>query len=199
MHHKDTYLCLKQTPIPHLCPAGNTRAPVCVCVPPGGPPGGNTRHTGVHCVLSCFCSLLVLGPEIFQAKSPIHLCRKKNEKKRERKELDTQCTPLCLVFPPGALPGGHTHRSYGIPCGAQMRDCSLFQANISVLVMHVVRDSQPLFLLLCSRILSLQNFFQQILKFTPCLSFIRAFFLEAERKIANKQKTSFWFIFSPRQ
>ena len=36
-------------------------------------------------------------------------------------------------------------------------------------------------------------------KFTPCLSFIRAFFLEAERKITNKQKTSLSFIFSPRQ
>ena len=67
--------------------------------------------------------------------------------RREEKQLDTQCTPLCLVFPPGALPGGHTHRSCGIPCGAQMRDCSLFQAQISVLVMHVERDSQPLFLL----------------------------------------------------
>ena len=31
MHHKDTYLCLKQTPISHLCPAGgNTTAPACV-------------------------------------------------------------------------------------------------------------------------------------------------------------------------
>ena len=38
--------------------------------------------------------------------------------RREEKQLDTQCTPLCLVFPPGALPGGHTHRSCGIPCGA---------------------------------------------------------------------------------
>ena len=38
--------------------------------------------------------------------------------RREQKQLDTQCTPLCLVFPPGALPGGHTHRSSGIPCGA---------------------------------------------------------------------------------
>ena len=38
--------------------------------------------------------------------------------RREEKQLDTQCTLLCLVFPPGALPGGHTHRSSGIPCGA---------------------------------------------------------------------------------
>ena len=30
MHHTDTYLRLKQTAIPHLCPAGNTTAPVCV-------------------------------------------------------------------------------------------------------------------------------------------------------------------------
>ena len=30
MHHTDTYLRLKQTTIPHLCPAGNTTAPVCV-------------------------------------------------------------------------------------------------------------------------------------------------------------------------
>ena len=38
--------------------------------------------------------------------------------RREEKQLDTQCTPLCLVFPPGALSGGHTHRSSGIPRGA---------------------------------------------------------------------------------
>ena len=68
MHHKDTYLRLKQTAIPHLCPAGNTRAPVCVSP---GRPGGNTRHSGVHCVSSCFSSLLVLGPEIFFGKSVI--------------------------------------------------------------------------------------------------------------------------------
>ena len=46
--------------------------------------------------------------------------------RREEKQLETQCTLLCLVFPPGDLPGGHTHRSCGIPCGAQMRDWSLF-------------------------------------------------------------------------
>ena len=47
--------------------------------------------------------------------------RRKNfgaQTRREEKQLDTQCTLLCLVFPPGALPGGHTHRSSGIPCGA---------------------------------------------------------------------------------
>ena len=32
----------------------------CVC-PPGRAPGGNTRHGRVHCVSSCFSSLLVLG------------------------------------------------------------------------------------------------------------------------------------------
>ena len=37
---------------------------LCVC-PPRRAPGGNTRHRGVHCVSSCFCSLLVFGPEIF--------------------------------------------------------------------------------------------------------------------------------------
>ena len=32
MHHKDTYLCLKQTPISHLwAPAGNDAALLCVC------------------------------------------------------------------------------------------------------------------------------------------------------------------------
>ena len=30
MHHKDTYMCLKQTPISHLCPAGNDAALLCV-------------------------------------------------------------------------------------------------------------------------------------------------------------------------
>ena len=85
--------------------------------------------------------------------------------RREEKQLDTQCTPLYLVFPPGALPGGHTHRSCGIPCGAQMRDCSLFQAQISVLVMHVERDSQPLFLLLFFSYFVPQNFFRRKLKF----------------------------------
>jgi len=45
-------------------------------------------------------------------------CWDKIREQRERKQLDTQCTPLYLVFPPGALPGGHTHRSCGIPCGA---------------------------------------------------------------------------------
>ena len=86
-------------------------------------------------------------------------CWDKIREQRERKQLDTQCTPLYLVFPPGALPGGHTHRSCGIPCGAQMRDCSLFQAQISVLVMHVERDSQPLFLLLFFSYFVPQNFF----------------------------------------
>jgi len=32
--------------------------------------------------------------------------------RREEKQLETQCTLLCLVFPPGALPGDHTHRSW---------------------------------------------------------------------------------------
>jgi hypothetical protein len=45
-----------------------------------------------------------------------------------------------------------------------MRDCSLFQAQISVLVMHVERDSQPLFLLLFFSYFVPQNFFRQILK-----------------------------------
>ena len=41
MHHKDTNLrCLKQTPIPHLCPAGREYQSSCVCVPPGGTPEG---------------------------------------------------------------------------------------------------------------------------------------------------------------
>ena len=59
---------------------------------------------------------------VFSPKN-LHLCRKKmvlgqNTRTKRTKTLDTQCTPLCLVFPPGALPGGHTHRSSGIPCGA---------------------------------------------------------------------------------
>ena len=37
---------------------------LCVC-PPGRAPGGNTKHSGVHCVSSCFSSLLVLGPKFF--------------------------------------------------------------------------------------------------------------------------------------
>ena len=48
---------------------------LCVC-PPGEAPGGNTRHSGVHCVSSCFCSLLVLGPEIFSAKVLIFSAKK---------------------------------------------------------------------------------------------------------------------------
>ena len=32
--------------------------------PPGRAPGGNTRHSRVHCVLSFFCSLLVLGQKL---------------------------------------------------------------------------------------------------------------------------------------
>ena len=64
MHNKDTYLRLKQTPIPHLYPAGNTQL-LYVCLP-GRAPGGNTTHSGVHCVRSCFSSLLFLGPRIFR-------------------------------------------------------------------------------------------------------------------------------------
>ena len=45
-----------------------------------------------------------------------------------------------------------------------MRDCSLFQVKISILVMHVVRDSQPLFLLLFFSYFVPQNFFRQTLK-----------------------------------
>ena len=42
MHHKDTYLCLKQTPISHLnASQGMTQLlRVRVCVSPGGPPEG---------------------------------------------------------------------------------------------------------------------------------------------------------------
>ena len=46
--------------------------------------------------------------------------------RREEKQLETQRTLLCLVFPPGALPGTHTQKSCVISCGAQMRDWSLF-------------------------------------------------------------------------
>ena len=64
MHHKDTYLCLKQTPISHLCPAGNTTALVCVCLP-GRAPGGNTRHSRVRCVSSFFFFSSCFGAKFF--------------------------------------------------------------------------------------------------------------------------------------
>ena len=40
-HHTGTYLRrLKETAIPHLCPAGREYQSSCVCVPPGGTPEG---------------------------------------------------------------------------------------------------------------------------------------------------------------
>jgi hypothetical protein len=82
MYHKGTYLYLKQTAIPHLCPAGNTTAPV--WVPPGRAPGGNTRHSGVHCVSSCFlslCSRILSHHHFFSAKLKIFAKRPISEKK----------------------------------------------------------------------------------------------------------------------
>ena len=62
MHHKDTYLCLKPTAIPHLCPAGNARAPV--CVPPGGPPEGILDIAEYIVCLVVFL-LFLFGPQKF--------------------------------------------------------------------------------------------------------------------------------------
>jgi len=39
---------------------------------------------------------------------PKKWCWDKIQEQRERKQLDTQCTPLCLVFPPGPS-RGDTH------------------------------------------------------------------------------------------
>ena len=39
-HHKDTHLCLKQTPISHLNAPQGIPQLLCVCVSPGGTPEG---------------------------------------------------------------------------------------------------------------------------------------------------------------
>jgi hypothetical protein len=75
-----------------------------------------------------------------------------------------------------------------------MRDCSLFQANISVLVMHVVCDSQPLFLLLCSRILSLEIFFRQKCNFLGEKTHVAIFFLDFFFSRASSRETPIFFF-----
>ena len=71
---------------------------------------------------------LVFSPKNFQLrpKKKMLLWDKIREQRERKTTRDARCTPLRLVFPPGFLPGGHTHRSSGIPCGAQMWDWSLF-------------------------------------------------------------------------
>ena len=88
MHHKDTYLRLKQTAIPHLCPAGREYQSSCVC-PPGRNPGGNTRRSGVHrasrVVFLSLCSRILSQSTIFFLRRKDQ-CRKFNCRAARRKK-----------------------------------------------------------------------------------------------------------------
>ena len=66
-----------------------------------------------------FCDIGLFSPKNFQLrrkKNGAH-SRDKIREQRERKQLDTRTIKFATSrIPSGALPGGHTHGSSGIPC-----------------------------------------------------------------------------------
>ena len=96
MHHKDTYLRLKQTAIPHLCPAGREYQSSCVCVPPGGPLEGILDVAEyIVCRVVFFLFVLVFYPStIFFRRSCKFFGEKTIVAKKKERKKNMQQKPM---------------------------------------------------------------------------------------------------------